>query len=250
MKTLKIISVLFILFYSFLLHGQEINETTSIIDCPTAGLLSRGSFMTGLNTYDNGGILGLLEVGVTDRMMFGISYGGTNIIGSGSVDWNPLVGVNIRYRLIQEYLTFPAVSIGYDNQGRGAYIDSLDRYSEKSKGLFLAVSKSFRFIGFFALHGGLNYSFEREDGDKDLNGYLGMEKSINEELGMFVEYDLAMNDNTGRSVGDGKGYLNAGLKWSMQNKFYLEFIWKNILENNKANHQSGRVIRMSYIEYF
>jgi hypothetical protein len=238
MKTLKIISVLFILLFSLLLYGQDINETTSIIDCPTAGLLSRGSFMTGLNTYDNGGIMGLLEVGVTD------------IIGSGSVDWNPLVGVNIRYRLIQEYLTFPAVSIGYDNQGRGAYIDSLDRYSEKSKGLFLAVSKSFRFIGTFALHGGLNYSFEREDGDKDLNGFLGMEKSINEELGIFVEYDAAMNDNTGRSIGDGKGYLNAGLKWSMQNKFYLEFIWKNILENNKTNHQSGRVIRMSYIEYF
>ena len=91
---------------------------------------------------------------------------------------------------------------------------------------------------------------ERDDGDKDLNGYVGVEKSINEELGLFVEYDLAMNDNTGRSIGDGKGYLNAGLKWSMQNKFYLEFIWKNVLENNKYNHQSGRVIRMSYIEYF
>ena len=77
------------------------------------------------------------------------------------------------------------VSIGYDDQGKGAYIDSLDRYSEKSKGLYLAVSKSFRLIGTFALHGGLNYSFERDDGDKDLNGYIGMEKSINEELGLF-----------------------------------------------------------------
>ena len=250
MKTIRIIVFFFIIMFSVFVNGQDINQSISIIDCPTAGLLNRGSFMTGLNTYDNGGIMGLLEVGVTNRIMFGISYGGTNIIGSGTVDWNPQVGVNIRYRLINEYLTFPAVSVGYDNQGKGAYIDSLDRYSEKSKGLYLAVSKSFRFIGTFALHGGLNYSFERDDGDKDLNGYVGMEKSINEELGLFVEYDLAMNDNTGRSIGDGKGYLNAGLKWSMQNKFYLEFIWKNVLENNKYNHQSGRVIRMSYIEYF
>lgn len=246
--------IFFLLFFliSVPLYGQseDINQTLTIIDCPTAGLLNRGSFLTGLHTYDNGGIMALLGVGITSRVMFGISYGGTNIIGSGSVDWNPQAGVNIRYRLINEYLTFPAVSIGYDSQGRGAYIDSLDRYSEKSKGLFLAVSKSFRFIGTFALHGGVNYSFERDDGDKDLNGYLGMEKSVNEELGMFLEYDLAMNDNTGQSIGDGKGYLNAGLKWTMQNKFYLEFIWKNILENNKYHHQSGRVIRMSYIEYF
>ena len=250
MKTFYVSVFLLIMVLSVFAQDQDINQAIYIVDCPTAGLLSRGSFMTGLHTYDDGGIMGLLEVGVTNRIMFGIAYGGTNIIGSGLVDWNPQVGVNIRYRLINEYLTFPAVSIGYDNQGRGSFIDSLDRYKEKSKGLFLAVSKSFRFIGTFALHGGLNYSFERDDGDKDLNGYVGMEKSINEELGLFAEYDLAMNDNTGRSIGDGKGYLNTGLRWTMQNKFYLEFIWKNILENNKTQHQSGRVIRMSYIEYF
>jgi hypothetical protein len=250
MKKLIVISLFIVLSTALFAQTEDNNQPIWVVDCPTAGLLNRGSFLTGLYTYNDGGIMGLLEVGVTNRIMFGISYGGKNIIGAGSVDWNPQAGVNIRYRLINEYLTFPAVSIGYDNQGRGAYIDSLNRYSEKSKGLFLAVSKSFRFIGTFALHGGLNYSFERDDSDKDLNGYLGMEKSINEELGMFVEYDLAMNDNTGRSIGDGKGYLNAGLRWTMQSKFYIDFIWKNILENNKYHHQSGRVIRMSYIEYF
>lgn len=247
--------IIVIIFLMFIVNfkavqGQDNIQSISVIDCPTAALLNRGSFLTGLNAYENGGIIGLLEVGVTDRIMFGISYGGTNLIGSGPVDWNPQVGVNIRYRIIHEYLTFPAVSIGYDSQGKGAYLDSLGRYSEKSKGLYAAASKSFRFLGTFALHGGVNYSFERDDGDKDLNGYLGMEKSINEELGLFAEYDLAMNDNTGRSIGDGKGYLNAGLKWSFQGKLSLDFVWKNILENNKANSYSGREIRISYVEYF
>jgi len=250
MRTITVFALLIILSGSVLAQPESNAQSISVIDCPTAALLNRGSFLTGLFAYDNGGIMGLLEVGITDRIMFGISYGGTNLIGSGPVDWNPTVGVNIRYRVIHEYLTFPAVSIGYDNQGRGAYIDSLGRYTEKSKGLYAAVSKSFRFLGTFALHGGINYSFEREDSDKDLNGFIGFEKSINEELGLFAEYDLAMNDNTGRSIGDGKGYLNAGLKWSFQGKLFLDFIWKNILENNKQNNYSGRVIRISYVEYF
>ena len=225
-------------------------QSLSIIDCPTAATLERGSYFTALDVYDNGGLLGMMEVGISDRIMFGISFGGTNLIGSGPVNWNPNVAVNIRYRLIDEHLAFPAAAIGFEGQGRGVYIDSLSRYTEKSKGAYLALSKSFIFLGTMALHGGLNYSFEREDQDKDLNAYIGIEKSINEELGMFFEYDLAMNDNTGKSIGAGKGYLNAGLKWIFQGKVFVNFVWKNILKNKKKYGYSGREIRLGYVEYF
>ncbi len=230
-------------------QNKETPQSINIIDCPTAALLGRGSFLTGLYVYNDGGLMGLMEVGVTNRIMFGISYGGTNLIGTGPVEWNPQVGVNIRYRLIDERLMFPALSIGYDSQGRGAFVDSLDRYQEKSKGLFIAGSKSFIFLGTFAIHGGINYSFEREDNDKDLNGFLGFEKSINEEFSLFAEYDLAINDNTGKSLGDNSGYLNAGIKWTFQGKLYIDFLWKNILKNNKTHPYSSRVIRISYVEY-
>lgn len=247
-----IIVIILVLFTFYFISAQETGNAQSIhiIDCPTAASLNRGSFLTGLYAYDQGGIMGILTVGVTDRMMFGISYGGTNLIGTGPVDWNPQVGVHIRYRMIHEHYTIPAVSIGYDNQGKGAYIDSLKRYQEKSKGLYVVASKSFRFLGTSALHGGMNYSFERADGDKDMNAFLGIEKSINEEVGLFAEYDLAVNDNTGRSIGNGKGYLHAGLKWSFQGRLHLDFIWKNILKNDRGNSHTGRVIRISYTEYF
>ncbi len=249
MKKLIIGSVL-VLAISLANAQNPIGQSLSLIDCPTAGTLDRGSFITSLHAYENGGLLSIIGVGITDRIMFGISYGGTNVIGTGLVDWNPRVGVNVRYRVLDETTGFPALSIGYDGQGRGEYDDSSSRYLEKSKGVYVAASKSFRFLGFLAFHGGLNYSLEHEDGDKDLDGYAGIEKGINEELSLFAEYDLAMNDNSGGRFGDGKGYFNAGLKWTFQGKLHINFVWKNIFENNSLRPSSSREIRLGYIEYF
>ncbi|MGD9897825.1 MAG: hypothetical protein AB7T22_01735 [Calditrichaceae bacterium] len=244
--------VLFLILLVSSAETQEIIPAQSIfiIDCPTSATLDRGSFMAGLRAYPEGGILGNIEVGLTNRLMMGISYGGKNIIGAGEIDWNPQVGVNIRYRMFDEQLNFPAVSIGYDNQGNGAYIDSLSRYTEKSRGIFATFSKSYRFLGVFALHGGINYSFEDEDGDKDINGFFGFEKSVNDELSIFGEYDLAINDNEDNSIGSGKGYLNAGVKWSFAKKLYIDFLWKNILENQDYRPYSSREIRLYFVEYF
>ncbi len=245
-------SVVFVLVVGGFSLAQNAESVQSLyaIDCPTAASLERGSFLTALYAYENGGLMGMLDVGITDRIMFGISYGGTNIIGTGPIDWNPQVAVNIRYRVLDEQLAFPAVAVGFEGQGKGVFIDSLNRYVEKSKGLFLAFSKSFNFLGYLAFHGGVNYSFERQDSDKDLNGYVAIEKGINEELSLFGEYDLAMNDNTGRSIGEGKGYLNAGVKWTFQGKLHIDFLWKNILRNNRIRPYSSREIRLSYVEYF
>ncbi|RLD10753.1 hypothetical protein DRI50_10725 [candidate division KSB1 bacterium] len=252
MKSKSFIIPLFVLLFSLSVYSQNIEavKSISIIDCPTAATMERGSFMGILQAYGDGGLLGYLEVGLTNRMMFGISYGGKNIIGNGAIDWNPVVGVNMRYRIIDEALSFPAISVGYDGQGHGAYLDALKRYVEKSKGLYITASKSFSFLGPWALHGGVNYSFERADNDKDLNGFIGLEKSFNDELSIFAEYDLGMNDNTGRSIGDGKGYLNAAVKWTFQKKLQIDFLWKNILKNNSLVKGSSREIRISYIEYF
>lgn len=232
--------------------GQQIQPAQSlfVIDCPTAATLDRGSFLGGIRAYSNGGLQGQIKVGLSNRFMIGISYGGSNIIGEGEVDWNPYPGVQVRYRLFHEQLSFPAISVGFDNQGYGSYIDSLERYSEKSRGIFLAASKSYRFLGELAFHGGLNYSFETGDGDKDLNGFLALEKSINEEIGLFVEYDLAMNDNKEENIGSGKGYLNASVKWFFGSGVFLDFIWKNILQNKNNQPHSSRQIRLYFVQYF
>jgi len=250
--TMKACVILFLTVFAFFVNGQDLSlvEPTSLIDTPTAGTLLKGSFKAEIRAYTQGGILGGLDVGITDRFMFGIDYGGTNLIGEGDIDWNPQPGVNVRYRLFEEDLTMPALTFGYNSQGYGAYIDSTNRYSEKSRGLFVSASKNFAFLGTFGVHGGVNYSFERGDGDKDLNLYVGFDKTINPELLLVGEYDLALNDNDARSLGSGNGYLNFGVKWIFAGKMNIDFILKNVLKNRNDHPHMSREIRISYVEVF
>jgi hypothetical protein len=240
------------LFVPLVIYGQELNllEPLSLVDMPTAGTLMRGSFSTQLKVYPQGGILGKIDVGISDRFMFGISYGGTNVIGVGSIDWNPQIGTNVRYRLFEEDWTLPAILIGFDSQGSGAYVDSTKRYLEKSRGLFAVASKNFTFLGTLGLHGGVNYSFERKDGDKDLNIFVGFDKAINPELALVAEYDFAINDDTHHAFGSGKGYLNAGVKWIFAGRLELNFIVKNLLKNRDYSPQISREIKITYVEIF
>jgi hypothetical protein len=232
--------------------SQDINllEPLRLVDTPTAGTLKRGSFRAGLDIYPEGGIFAGIGVGITDRFMFGISYGGTNVIGIGDINWNKEPGVTVRYRLFEEDYFLPAILIGYDSQGFGTFIDSTKRYINKSSGVFAAASKNFIFLGTIGFHGGVNYSFERGDGDKDINIYAGIEKSLNPELTLVGEYDFAFNDDGPNSIGTGKGYLNAGIKWNFVGKLQISFILKDILKNRKDVDGITREIRIAYAEIF
>lgn len=238
--------------FPFICFAQDLSlvEPLHVIDVPTAGTLARGSFNATIRAYPQGGLLGGIDVGITDRMMIGMAYGGTNLIGEGDINWNPQVGVNVRYRLFEEALSFPAFLIGYDSQGYGGYIDSTKRYAEKSRGLFLAVSKNYSFLGTLGVHGGLNYSFETGDKDRDVNLFVGFDKGINPELALVMEYDFALNDNDDKSIGSGKGYLNAGIKWIFAGQMNIEFLVRNILKNQHNLPAMSREIRISYTEVF
>lgn len=242
----------FLLILSISLLGQDLSlvEPTYLIDTPTAGTLWRGSFQTEIRAYSNGGLLGSIDVGISDRLMLGLSYGATNLIGTGDVDGNPQPGVHLRYRMFEEDLAIPALAIGYDSQGYGTYIDSTERYSEKSTGIFVSASKNFLFLGTFGLHGGVNYSLENKDGDKDINLFCGFDKSINPELLLITEYDFALNDNNSKSLGAGNGYLNVGLKWIFAGKMNIDFLLKNLLKNKNDHPHMSREIRISYVEIF
>ena len=249
---MKLFFICFIIFFSFTVFGQDLSlvEPTSLIDMPTAGTLLRGSFQTEIRAYSDGGLLGSIDVGITDRLMLGLSYGATNLIGTSDVDGNPQPGVNLRYRVFEEDLAIPALVLGYDSQGFGTYIDSTERYSEKSPGIFMSASKNFMFLGTFGIHGGVNYSLENKDGDKDLNLFCGFDKSINPELLLIAEYDFAMNDNNTKSLGAGNGYLNVGLKWIFAGKMNIDFLLKNLLKNKNDHPHMSREIRISYVEIF
>lgn len=225
-------------------------EPTMIVDKPTAGVLKRGSYAVRTNFFEQGGVLLGLSVGVFDNFSFGISYGGTDIIGPNDIRMNPLPGVNVKFRLIDEGTTMPALAIGFDSQGKGPYVDSTSRYTIKSPGFFLAGSKNYSFLGNLSIHGGVNLSMERADGDKDLNFYVGAEKSIGPNISIFAEYDFANNDNNARAIGHKKGYLNFAFRWSWGKGLVVGFDLKDVIKNQDNVEIGNRALQLDFVSAF
>ena len=221
-----------------------------LIDIPVAKTSTLGSVEAKLRMYSGGGMITSISVGLTQRFTLGASYGGENIIGTGKINMDPQPCVHVKYLLFEEQYLSPALVIGFNSQGYGGYDKELERYAIKSKGFFTVFSKNTSFLGGLGLHAGANYSLETKDGDKDPNFFVGCHKWLNPELVILAEYDTAINDNNDNAIGSGKGYLNAGVRWSFEQQFFVEFNWKNILENRENVPGSSREIRMIYVAHF
>jgi hypothetical protein len=227
-------------------------EPTMLIDKPTAGLLKRGSYSVTSNFYQNGGVLVGLAVGIFEPFSFGISYGGTDIIGQNKIEMNPLPGVQAKLRIYNESTMAPAIAVGFDSQGKEPYFnaDTLKRYTIKSPGIYLVASKNYAMMGNLSLHGGLNRSLEQTDGDADLNFFVGAEKSLGKDISIMMEYDFANNDNSGHAIGKGYGYLNFGFRWSWGKGLIVGFNLKNITKNQDNVNVGNRTLQIDYVGLF
>jgi hypothetical protein len=223
-------------------------EFRYLSDMPTAGILEKGVVGVTTEILPAGALITCIEAGVFENVSIGISYGGSNLIGSGKVDWYNWPGVNIRARIINEATFFPAIALGFDSQGKGNYDSDQDRFTIKSPGFFGAVSKNFDFLGYMSMHGTINYSLEENDGDNFVDIRAGVEKTLGSYFSLLIEYDFAFNDNN-TDYGSGKGYLNAGLRWSVGSGFTMGFDLRDLLSNkSSSNNAADRSFKIEYIK--
>ncbi len=225
-------------------------ELTMIVDKPTAGMLKRGTYFVGSNFFQDGGVLVGVSVGLFEPFSFGISYGGTNIIGAKSIIMNPTPGVNAKLRIVDEGTFLPAMAIGFDSQGKEPYVDSLKRYSIKSPGAYIAFSRNYNILGNLSLHGGFALSMEKDDGDGDLDPYIGIEKSLGKDISILTEYDFGINDNHNNALGKGKGYLNFAFRWSWGKGLVVGFDLKNVIKNQDNVSVGNRTLQLEFIGSF
>jgi hypothetical protein len=225
-------------------------EPRTLVDFPTAGVLPKSSFASEVEFFQGGGVLASFSIGPISRLTFGLSYGGSNVLGSEKVSLNKTPGVNVKLRVFDERVDFPALALGFDSQGKEPYIDSTKRYTIKSPGFYVVASKNYSFLGYTSIHGGLNYSLERKDGDRDINGFLGLEKTLGPAMALLAEYNLATNDDHGRALGRGRGYLNVGWRWALAEGFVLGIDFKNLTKNQPQQTFANRVLRLEYVRYF
>lgn len=218
-------------------------EYRTLVDLPTAGILDKGNVAVDFEAMPLGTVISRVETSPFKNFSIGVSYGAVNIIGDGSPKWYKLPGVAVRLRLFDEETNFPAALVGFDSQGKGEYYNNIinrndtipiNRYKIKSRGFYCSVSKNYELLGFFSLHGVINYSLETED-DKDLNLSVGFEKTIGSQVSFVCEYDFAFNDNSPNSFGDGNGYLNFGFRWSAGDGFTIGLDVRDLLHNDRIS---------------
>jgi len=232
-----------------------------LIDLPTASILRGSDMDLSLRLYEEGGTLGRISVGLSRHVMLSVSYGGTNIIGDQEVDWNPMPGIRLAYRMVEESIVLPAIVLGFDSQGYGKYwpkqegpVDTSladytqlhERYSVKSRGFYLVTSKGYESLVKIGLHAGINYSLERSDGDKDPTIFMGMDVLISRDMSALFEYDFATNDDKLKETNNGRGYLNIGFRWAFATNMFLEFDLKNILADHPNKSDFLRILKFSY----
>lgn len=224
-------------------------ESVYLVDIPTAGIVSKGFSLINIELMPEGVLISKVQVGVFERFSIGISYGGNNIIGSGKIDFYKWPGINIKGRIIDESVLFPALAIGFDSQGKGLFDKYRNRYQYKSPGIFIAASKNFELLGYLSLHSIINYSLERDDSDKDLNFGFGFEKTIGPSISVVSEYNVAFNDNTGLAFGKGNGYLHFGFRIDIGDGLTLGLDLRDILKNKKINSNAAdRALFVNYIK--
>ena len=243
----------------------------NLVTIPTAGTLPRGSFTLETLLINNGGVVPRLSVGFTDNFSFGMSFGVQNLIGVNKPSINKTAPeVQIKYRVFDESEKWPALVYGLDTQGRGIFhgIDSitsindtaitLNRYDQKAWGMYLVFSKNWNLLGNLGIHGGISKSLsENDDGDNDINIFLGFDKELNRSFSLLVEYDAALNDNLSEgdyslneiTFGKGKGYLNTGIRWAMSPNLMLEINFNDINQNTNSEY-TNREIKVMYSESF
>ena len=231
-----------------------------LVDMPTAGTLPRAYYSISAHFYPNGGALGYTDIGLSNRLTMGISFGGEDIIYNKSPNWSPSIEFNIKFRMIDELEYFPAVSVGFSSQGHGAWNEAMQRYTFKSRGFYLVASRSFYFYEWTSgWHVGLNYSLENDvDDEKDVNFFLGFDATFRYNLALLLEWDAALNDDRSSLpngspytfAGKGRGYLNFSIKWLFTENLEIEAVLKDLLENRRESETFTREIRLTYIDKF
>ena len=273
----KNILISLVLFGFMFSQSEQPYPPLTLVSIPTAGTMPKGYFSFENVFMNQGSIVPKFTIGITDNFMLGMSFGISNFIGNGEIrKFKSYPEVQIKYRIFDETENVPAIVVGIDTQGRGEFTDNeniclddgfglvceekpLNRYDQKSYGFYVSMSRNFLALGNLGFHFGLNKNLsENDDNDDDINIFLGFDKELNRSFSLYGEYNFARNDDyyTGdEGIQDildrkGKGYLNAGLRWSASDNLMLEMNINDIAKNNKVFDSINRELKVIYFESF
>ena len=108
-----------------------------------------------------------------------------------------------------------------------------------------ATAIEYSAMGFLGFHGGINYSLERSDGNKNPDFFAGAEKTIGSFLSVIASYRAGLNDNGTPSKG--RGFLDAGISLSPGRGFTLGISVRDLLNNRIDGTVGDRILLLEYV---
>ncbi|MBC8204474.1 hypothetical protein ISS30_11505 [bacterium] len=203
-----------------------------------------------MNFYHSGGVMGSVKYSISDRIAVGVSYGGLHILDNVGTDWNNMAGFYAEYTLCHAFKYWPLVALGAETQGWGSFkrniLSGENRYFIKAPGIYLVAGRSLNICrsACFTVQGGVSYNVFENDDDSSPNLFFGFEKTIIDIFSFAVEYDLALNDNSDKALGKGKGYLNTAFRLHMNDRLDFEFLVLDIMVNNSDARNETKMFRI------
>lgn len=251
------ITIAFLLFFSTaILNARGTagtgarNETRYIVDMPTAGVLEKNSFNVRSIFFSDGGVSLYTLFAPFKRFNIGLSYSGSGIIGSKEPSFQKYPGIQLSYRIVDEKLNFPAVTLGANTQGTGKFFSDPGRYETMSPGIYTAVSKNFTWAaGWVALHGGFGYTFEQKKGNNAPDAWIGIEQSLGTRAAINIEYNPNFNE-TDEAFFANRSLLNASLRVALTPSTTVALQVRDILENSRIRNDIQRYFCIDYIGSF
>ncbi len=231
---------------------SQILEEIYLVDSPTAGIVPHGGYLFKGGIGPSNSLLFGVKIGFYDRLMLGASFGLQNFIGRGDIEINNRPGFQIRFRIIEEGIIGPALAFGLDTQGDGFYYEDEERYDRKSKGFYAVISRNYSFIRDLSLHGGVNYSLERED-EESVNIFGGTAIELIPGFSILVDYNAAFDDDDPDNPSArtrGRGYLDLGLRFDYGENLRLKLNFKDLLDNYIPESGVARTFELFYVNYF
>ncbi|MFH1415629.1 MAG: hypothetical protein ABIH89_06040 [Elusimicrobiota bacterium] len=209
---------------------QQIIE---VIDTPTATSKELGSYTIAIRLYDEGSLLTRLYYGIiVTNLTLGLSFDAENVVGSGEVKpRRPFLYIKIP--LYPGSRKWPAISIGFDEQGLGDYNEDDEEYMIPPTGFFMVFTKTSFMTGLnFSLGANANYNFQK-DAEKKLKGFCNADFMLGPEFMLLAEV---------KEITTWDSYFNFGAKYMVNHQLDFEFSVLDIGERIATE----RIIRINY----
>jgi hypothetical protein len=206
-----------------------------VVDIPTAEVLDPMTYATTFRFYSDGGLTSRFLLAPLKRVNLGIALDAQRVIGAG----DPHIiqpSVYFKVKALDEGNYFPAIALGYDNQGM-LWNEESDEFQHREKGIFLVGSHAI-FTSNLDLHGGVNVN--EFDEDAAVYGFLGTTIKFTPNFALLVEYDNIRNGRDNR--------LNIGGRFWVAPYFNVDFAARNIPRG--AERGGERILRLNYVGHF